>query len=291
MQAKKYNSMSNPNKKKKNYSKNKKSATSRRKTGKPINKSKSTKPASAPVAPQSVIGMRLNKYVAHCGVCSRRQAAELIKNGKVMVNDKVIEQPGYQIEKGDVVTYEEKVIRPEEKLIYILMNKPKDVITSVSDDRGRKTVMDIVGKKIKERIFPVGRLDRASCGLLLLTNDGHLAQKLAHPKHKKKKFYHVILDKPVTKNDMKTIFEGVTLEDGLAEVDAIAYIKHKGKDEVGIELHSGKNRIIRRIFAHMGYEVKKLDRTYYAGLTKKDLPRGWFRHLTEQEVIMLKHFV
>lgn len=236
------------------------------------------------------VGMRLNKFVAHCGVCSRRQAADLVKKGEIMVNDEVINNPGYQIQKGDIVKYQDKAISPESRLVYILMNKPKGVITAVTDDRGRKTVMDIINKKVKERIFPVGRLDRASCGLLLLTNDGDLAQKLAHPKYDTKKFYHVIVNKPVTKNDMKRIIEGVQLEDGLAEVDGIAYINGKGKEEVGIELHSGKNRIIRRIFEAVGYEVKKLDRTYYAGLTKKDLPRGFFRHLTPREIVMLKHF-
>lgn len=236
------------------------------------------------------VGMRLNKFVAHCGVCSRRQAADLVKKGEIMVNDEVINNPGYQIQQGDIVKYQDKAINPESRLVYILMNKPKGVITAVTDDRGRKTVMDIINKKVKERIFPVGRLDRASCGLLLLTNDGDLAQKLAHPKYDTKKFYHVIVNKPVTKNDMKRIIAGVKLEDGLAEVDGIAYINGKGKEEVGIELHSGKNRIIRRIFEAVGYEVKKLDRTYYAGLTKKDLPRGFFRHLTPREIVMLKHF-
>lgn len=252
------------------------------------------KPAKTnkPVEPASgeVVGMRLNKYVAHCGICSRRQAAELVKKGEIMVNDVVLDNPGYQIAEGDMIKYQGKAIAPEADLVYILMNKPKNVITSAKDDRGRKTVLDIIGTKVKERVFPVGRLDRASCGLLLLTNDGDLAQKLAHPRYDTKKFYHVIVDRPVTKNDMRRIIEGVELEDGLAEVDGIAYINNKGKDEVGIELHSGKNRIIRRIFEAVGYEVKKLDRTYYAGLTKKDLPRGFFRHLTPKEIVMLKHF-
>ena len=281
--------MSKYKKKKKNYFKKQKNAVALpHKTQKAAPHKSPTPPKLPP--PQKVVGMRLNKYVAHCGICSRRQAAIYIKEGWVTVNGQVVEQPAYQIQKGDVVAYRGKLIQPEKNLVYILLNKPKGVITSVSDEKGRKTVLDIVGKKIKERIFPVGRLDKDSCGLLLLTNDGDLAQKLAHPKHKKKKFYHLILDKPLTKNDLKAILNGVKLEDGLAEVDDIGYVKAKGKEEIGIELHSGKNRVIRRIFEHLGYEVKKLDRTYYAGLTKKDLSRGWFRHLTTKEVLMLKHF-
>lgn len=239
---------------------------------------------------KEVVGMRLNKYVAHCGLCSRRQAATYIKAGKIKVNQAVQTEPGYQIQEGDVVTYKGKELKPESHLVYILMNKPKNVITTVSDERGRKTVMDIIGDKVSQRIFPVGRLDRATLGLLLLTNDGDLAQKLAHPSHRIKKFYHVILDEPLSQEHFEQIQAGFDLEDGAVKVDSIAYMKNAGKEEVGVEIHIGRNRIVRRIFEHFGYVVKKLDRTYYAGLTKKDVPRGHFRHLTKQEVIRLKHF-
>lgn len=235
-------------------------------------------------------GMRLNKYVAHCGVCSRRQAAIFIKEGLVFVNDEVLDRPGYQIQKGDVVKYNGEVILPEDNLIYLLMNKAKDVITTVKDDWGRKTVMDVIGDKIKERIFPVGRLDKDTTGLLLLTNDGHLAKKLTHPSHRIKKFYQAQLDKPLSKAHLEQIREGLTLEDGLAPVDGADYVRGKGKNEIGIEIHIGRNRIVRRIFEHLGYRVVRLDRVYIAGLTKKGLSRGFFRHLTEQEIIMLKHF-
>jgi 23S rRNA pseudouridine2605 synthase len=239
---------------------------------------------------KAAVGMRLNKYVAHCGICSRRQAADKVKAGEIMVNDEVVTAPGYQIEPGDVVKYQGKVIQPEEKKVYILMNKPKNVITTVTDDRGRKTVLDIVKKKVKERVFPVGRLDRATTGLLLLTNDGDLALKLAHPRYEIQKFYQVTLDKPVSEAHLNRIRNGLVLEDGVVPVDGVDYVKGADKNEVGIEIHIGRNRIVRRIFEHLGYQVEKLDRVYYAGLTKKDLPRGFFRHLTEREVIMLRHF-
>jgi 23S rRNA pseudouridine2605 synthase len=189
----------------------------------------------------------------------------------------------------DVVKFKGERVKPEERKVYFLMNKPKGVITTASDENGRKTVLDIVGAKVRERIFPVGRLDRNTTGLLLLTNDGELAKKLSHPSHKVKKFYQVTLNQPLTKPDMERIARGLTLEDGLAEVDGIDYVDGV-KTEIGIEIHSGKNRIIRRIFEHLGYEVIKLDRTYYAGLTKKDIGRGHFRPLTDREIIMLRHF-
>jgi len=248
------------------------------------------KEVSKALEPESVIGMRLNKYVAHCGVCSRRQAADLVKSGKIMVNGKVQTEPFYQIQKNDTVQYEGKTIRPEKQLVYVLMNKPKNVLTTTSDERGRTTVMDILGEEITERIYPIGRLDRDTTGLLLLTNDGELAQSLSHPSKKIKKVYQVLLDKPLTKNHLMDIAKGVELEDGVAMVDNIGFIEEKSKNEVLIEIHIGKNRIVRRIFEHLGYNVEKLDRTHYAGLTKKDLPRGRFRFLTEREVIMLKHF-
>jgi len=234
---------------------------------------------------------RLNKYMAHCGVASRRACAEFIKDGKVQVNGKVVLEPGYRVKKDDVVKYDGKKLRTETQMVYILMNKPKNTITTVSDERGRKTVMDVIGNKVKERIFPVGRLDRETTGLLLFTNDGDLARKLSHPSYNVKKIYHVILDKPVVKKDLQKIREGLNLEDGLAVVDGVDYVRNKGKNEVGIEIHIGKNRIVRRIFEHLGYEVTKLDRMYYGGLTKKDLPRGRYKFLDEKEIIMLKHFV
>lgn len=243
-------------------------------------------PASAPLTEE----MRLNKYIAHCGICSRRQAAEYIKEGHVSVNGEVMKEPFYQVKKNDKVQFKDKPVKPEGRKVYILMNKPKNYITTLSDEKGRKTVMDLVKDKIEERIFPIGRLDRATTGLLLLTNDGELTKKLSHPSHQVKKVYHVVLDKPLTKADLEKIRTGLMLDDGPVAVDGVDYAQGAPKTEVGIEIHIGRNRIVRRIFEHLGYEVQKLDRVYYAGLTKKDLPRGFWRHLTEQEVIMLKHF-
>jgi len=240
---------------------------------------------------QPLEGMRLNKYIAHCGICSRREAGELVKAGKVKVNGNVLIEPWYLVQKEDKVEYQGKVIRPEERKVYLLMNKPKNTITSLKDEKGRKTVYDIVKNTIKERVYPVGRLDRNTLGLLVLTNDGDLAQKLAHPSHEIQKYYEVSLDEEVTDEHIEMIKKGLTLEDGKADVDGVHHISDKGKTEVGIKLHIGRNRIVRRIFEHLGYRVKRLDRTYYAGLTKKDLPRGHFRHLTKQEVVMLKHFI
>lgn len=248
-----------------------------------------TKP-SKKVANIDPIGMRLNKYVAHCGICSRRQAAEYIKEGLVTVNGEIVSQPGYQIEAGDKVTFRGAPIKPEEKLVYILMNKPRKVITTVKDDRGRRTVIDLIQSKVKERIFPVGRLDMDTTGLLLLTNDGHLADKLMHPRNNITKSYQAELDRPFAPEDLQKLRKGLVLEDGPINVDSANYIKGKGKNEIAVELHSGRNRIVRRIFEHLGYKVNRLDRVYLAGLTKKDLPRGYFRHLSEREIIMLKHF-
>lgn len=234
--------------------------------------------------------MRLNKYLALCGISSRRGSADLIKEGVIYVNGKVATEIGLRISSKDEVTYKGKKLEPISKKIYILLNKPKDTITTVSDEKGRKTVMDIVGKTIKERIYPVGRLDRDTVGLLVLTNDGELAQKLSHPSFKVKKLYHAMLNRALTKNDLERIREGLELEDGKVTVDGINYVEGASKDEVMVEIHVGKNRIVRRIFEHLGYEVSKLDRVYYGGLTKKDLPRGSYRSLTQQEIIMLKHF-
>lgn len=234
--------------------------------------------------------MRLNKYVAHCGIAARRKCDEFIKDGLVKVNGKVVLEPGYRVQESDEVSYKGKVIKPVLNMVYILMNKPKNVITTLSDEKGRKTVMDIIDKKVDVRIYPVGRLDRYTTGLLLLTNDGDLAKKLSHPSHKVKKIYHVELDKPVSEEHVSAIRDGLTLEDGLAPVDKVSHVKHKPKNHVGLEIHIGRNRIVRRIFESLGYVVVRLDRVYYGGLTKKDLPRGWFRPLDEKEVIMLKHF-
>ncbi len=234
--------------------------------------------------------MRLNKYIAHSGICSRRKAAELVKGGLIKVNGKVEPNPAYEVQKTDVVIYKGKKIFPEKKLVYILMNKPKNVVTTTSDEKARKTVLDIVANKVSERIYPVGRLDRHTTGLLLLTNDGDLAKKLTHPSHGVKKRYHVILNKEVSEKHLKAIKKGLKLDDGPALVDDIDWIIGSDNNEIGIEIHMGKNRIVRRIFESLGYTVEKLDRVYYGGLTKKDLPRGWFRPLKAKEIIMLKHF-
>lgn len=233
---------------------------------------------------------RLNKFLAHCGIASRRACADLIKAGLVKVDGETVYDIGYRLQPKQVVTYKGKVVKPEEKKLYVLLNKPKNYVTTVQDERGRKTVMDLLPDRIDARIYPVGRLDRATTGLLLLTNDGDLAKKLSHPSHRVKKIYHITLDRPLTKRDLAQIKDGITLEDGVAAVDWIEPTDSKNPAEIGLEIHSGKNRVIRRIFEHLEYEVKKLDRVYYAGLTKKDLPRGRWRYLTQQEVIMLKHF-
>lgn len=246
--------------------------------------------ASKKVGPGEEVGMRLNKYVAHCGIASRRAAADLIKQGRIAVNGEVEKAPGYQIEEGDIVTYDGKKIQPEVRKVYILMNKPKDAITTVKDERGRRTVIDLLRGKIKERIFPVGRLDRETTGLLLLTNDGDLAEKMTHPRYQMKKVYYASLDKKLDPADLDKIEKGLTLEDGPVEVDWVEYLPNQSKSEVGLEIHVGRNRIVRRIFEHLGYQVKRLDRVYLGGLTKKDLKRGWWRHLSHQEIVMLKHF-
>ncbi len=236
------------------------------------------------------MSMRLNKYIAHAGICSRRKAVDLVKEGLVKVNGQVEKNPAYEIQAKDQIEYEGKRITIEKKKVYILMNKPKNTLTTVTDDRGRRTVLDIISKKVKQRVYPVGRLDRNTTGLLLLTNDGDLAKKLMHPSHGVKKIYHIVLDRSLTPADYDHIQRGLELEDGLAEVDSIKYVPNAPKAEVLIELHSGKNRIIRRIFEHLDYTVNRLDRIYLGGLTKKDIPRGWFRDLKDKEVIMLKHF-
>ena len=244
---------------------------------------------TAPEKPTPIENLKLNKYLAHSGLFSRRAAADVVKEGKVLVNDKIERNPAYTVLAGDVVKYEGKIVKPEEKKVYILMNKPKNTITTVSDEKGRKTVTEIIQPKYTQRIYPVGRLDRNTTGLLLLTNDGELTTKLSHPSNKVKKIYHAILDKIISQPELDKIKKGLMLEDGIAEVDEIVHTGD-GKNEVLITIHIGKNRIVRRIFEHLGYVVEKLDRIYYAGLTKKDLPRGFFRDLTKEEINLLKHF-
>jgi 23S rRNA pseudouridine2605 synthase len=243
-------------------------------------------------APQSLIEeqMPLNKYVSRCGICGRREAALLIKDGRIKVNGSTQINPAYRVEEKDVVTHNDKKITMQHNLVYVLLNKPKDFITTSEDPEGRKTVMDLVANAVDERIYPVGRLDRNTSGLLLLTNDGELAQKMSHPKYAIKKLYQVNLDKPLTKPDFEKILSGVTLEDGVANVDQLAFIDAADKTKIGIEIHSGRNRIVRRIFESQGYVVKQLDRVMYANLTKKNLPRGKWRFLNESEVRNLKHY-
>ncbi len=262
------------------------------KDGTRFKQSRARNAAPPPKGTKSVdtVGARLNKYVAQCGVASRRQAAEFVKEGLVAVNGKVIKEPGYQIQKGDQVSFRGQPIQPEERQLYILLNKPRGLITTVKDERDRETVIDGFGDAIPERIFPVGRLDRETSGLLLLTNDGALAKQLTHPSFGVSKIYKVGLNKALTKRDMEQIAKGVDLEDGFAEVDWVNFENPDDRKQVTLELHSGRNRIIRRIFAHLGYQVKKLDRVYFAGLTKKDLPRGYYRYLSNKEVVMLRHF-
>ena len=231
--------------------------------------------------------IRLNKFLANAGVCSRREADEFITAGVVSVNGEVVTELGTKIKRGDEVKFHDQAVSIERK-IYVLLNKPKDTVTTSDDPQARRTVMDLVNGACSERIYPVGRLDRNTTGVLLLTNDGDLASKLTHPKYLKKKIYHVHLDKNLTKADMEQIAAGIQLDDGEIQADAISYTDDFKKDEVGIEIHSGKNRIVRRIFESLGYKVVKLDRVFFAGLTKKGLRRGEWRYLTEQEVNFLR---
>lgn len=231
--------------------------------------------------------IRLNKFLANAGVCSRREADEFITAGVVSVNGEVVTELGTKIKRSDEVKFHDQVVSIERK-IYVLLNKPKDTVTTSDDPQARRTVMDLVKGACDERIYPVGRLDRNTTGVLLLTNDGDLASKLTHPKFLKKKIYHVHLDKNLTKADMEQIAAGIQLDDGEIHADAISYTDDFKKDDVGIEIHSGKNRIVRRIFESLGYKVVKLDRVFFAGLTKKGLRRGEWRYLTEQEVNFLR---
>lgn len=234
--------------------------------------------------------MPLNKFIAHAGIAARREAAELVKQGLVKVNGELVTEPGFKVSARDEIRVNGKKAWIAKNLVYILLNKPKDYLTTTDDPQGRKTVLDITRNATTERIYPVGRLDRNTSGVLLLTNDGELAQKLTHPSNEVKKVYHVTLNKALEPKDYEAILAGVTLEDGAAPVDALAYADAKDKTQIGIEIHSGRNRIVRRIFEHLGYDVKSLDRVIFAGLTKKNVDRGKWRFLTEKEVRDLKHF-
>lgn len=232
--------------------------------------------------------MPLNKFIAHAGVCGRREAADLVKEGKVTVNGDKIFEPGYKVSSKDKVIVKGKQVFLQRNAVYLLLNKPKDYITTANDPQGRKTVLDLIKGATPERVYPVGRLDRNTTGVLILTNDGELAQKLTHPSFEVKKIYEVTLDKPVIKKDLEAIMTGVTLEDGFVQADAVGYADDKNKNIVGIEIHSGRNRIVRRIFEHLGYDVKGLDRVMFANLTKKNVDRGKWRFLNEKEVRLLK---
>ena len=231
--------------------------------------------------------IRLNKYIANSGICSRREADKLITDNLVTVNGKPVSEMGFKVKRTDTVKVKNSLIKFE-KNVYLVINKPKGVLTTVSDDRGRKTVISILNNKVEERVYPVGRLDKDSTGVLLLTNDGDLTKKLTHPKYNKKKVYHVFLDKDLTKEDLEKLSQGAELEDGFMKFDALAFPDSKSKKDIGVEIHSGKNRIIRRMFAHFGYTVMKLDRVYFAGITKKDIKRGRWRYLSDREVSNLK---
>jgi 23S rRNA pseudouridine2605 synthase len=231
--------------------------------------------------------IRLNKFIAASGICSRREADEFIKAGLITVNGNIVMELGTKVAAKDEVRYNGERIKSE-RLVYILLNKPKDFITTVKDPHAARTVLQLVAHACKERIYPVGRLDRNTTGVLLLTNDGDLAKTLTHPRYNKLKIYHVSLYKSLAAKDFQQIREGLTLEDGFIKVDEINYTDATDKSEIGIEIHSGRNRIVRRIFEHLGYRIKKLDRVYFAGLTKKGLTRGQWRFLTEREISMLK---
>ena len=255
-------------------------------------------PQKKDIAPTSVLSaksntssdqMPLNKYLAHCGVTSRRDAVSLIIDGKVEVNKKIITQPAFKVGEKDEVIFNGKKLFVTRNLVYILLNKPKDYITTTDDPQNRKTVLQLTKNATDQRIYPVGRLDRNTSGVLLLTNDGELTQQLTHPSFNVKKVYEAKLDKPLTKNDFEKILAGLKLEDGEIYADALAYADAKDKSVIGIELHSGRNRIVRRIFEHLGYQVKGLDRVMYANLTKKNVERGKWRYLAEKEVRLLKY--
>ncbi len=245
---------------------------------------KKTAPARTSKANDSV---RLNRFIANAGLCSRREADTYISTGCVTVNGKLVSEMGYKINPGDQVSFNGQIITTEKK-VYLLLNKPKGFVTTVDDPHAEKTVMDLVKNACFERIYPVGRLDKNTTGLLLFTNDGDLTKRLTHPKYNRKKIYHAHLDNKVSKAHLEEIVDGITLEDGFVAADSVSYVDPEDKKQVGIEIHSGKNKIVRRIFEHLGYKVMKLDRVYFCGLTKKNLPRGKWRFLTQDEVNMLK---
>lgn len=265
---------------------------SRKPAGRPFTKGKFSPKSREEEKTDTVQGIRstvrLNKFLADAGICSRREADRLIQSGVVEINGVIVTELGTKVGPDDKVHYGGELLK-REKLQYVLLNKPKGFISTSDDPMDRKTVMNLVENACKERIYSVGRLDRNTTGVLLFTNDGDMAKKLTHPKHGVRKLYHVTLDKPISKNDLLQIMVGFELEDGFVKPDKIDFVEGvSAKNEIGIELHSGKNRIVRRIFEHMGYHVEKLDRVVFAGLTKKDIPRGKFRILTEKEVMMLK---
>jgi len=243
---------------------------------------RNTASSTEPVGP-----IRLNRYIANAGVCSRREADKLIESGQITVNGKVVTELGTKVMRTDRVKYQGKVLNPE-KLVYVLLNKPKDFITTTDDPQERRTVMQLVANAAEERIYPVGRLDRNTTGLLLLTNDGELAERLTHPSYEIQKLYQVDINKPITDEDFIKIENGIVLEDGPAQVDEIGLVGPE-RTSLGVSIHIGRNRIVRRIFEHLGYDVVRLDRVMYAGLTKKDLPRGKWRYLSKAELIKLKH--
>ena len=249
--------------------------------------------AAKPVADKkqltTEVVMPLNKFLAHCGVCSRRDAVTIITQGSVKVNGAVATEPGYKVQQTDEIIYNGKVLFVTKNLVYILLNKPKDYITTTDDPQGRKTVLELIKQATVERVYPIGRLDRNTSGVLLLTNDGDLTQKLSHPSYEITKIYEVKLDKPLTKADFDKVLAGLILEDGAVYVDSLAYSDPKDKSIIGIEIHSGRNRIVRRIFESMGYDVKGLDRVMYAGLTKKNVERSKWRYLSEKEIRVLKY--
>lgn len=265
------------------------------KTNKSVYKNKNTNPqvnynSNSIITKKTVDNqlMPLNKFIAHAGICGRREAAELVKQGHVTVDNEIIFEPGFKVTGNEIIKLKNKRIFVQQNLVYILLNKPKDYITTAKDPQGRKTVFDLIKNVVQERVYPVGRLDRNTTGVLLLTNDGELAQKLTHPSFQIKKIYEVKLDKPVVKKDVEAIANGVTLEDGFIQADSVAYADDKDKSIIGIEIHSGKNRIVRRIFEHLGYDVKGLDRVMFANLTKKNVDRGKWRMLSEKEIRLLK---
>ena len=231
--------------------------------------------------------MRLNRYIANSGICSRREADELISNGEIAVNGKRITELGTKVSKKDIVVYQGKKLSPESK-VYILMNKPKGYVTTVEDPHAEHTVIDLLGEAFPERVYPVGRLDKETTGVLLLTNDGDLTKKLTHPKYDRRKIYHVFLDREVSKNDVLKLADGVDIDGEIIAADAVSCPDPEDRSQLGIEIHSGQNRVVRKMMESLGYKVKKLDRVYFAGLTKKNVQRGKWRFLTDKEVIMLK---